>query len=186
MNVETIVTQAQAQMNKSLEALKNELAKLRTGRAHTSLLEHVMVDMYGTQTPLYQVASISVENARTLTVTAWDKGKIPAIEKAILTADLGLNPATAGQVIRVPLPALTEERRKEMVKIVKEEGERAKVSVRNARRDANNHAKQSQKDKLISEDDEKRLEQRIQKITDETIAKIDKVVADKEKDLMEV
>jgi ribosome recycling factor len=173
-------------MNKSLESLRHELAKIRTGRAHPSLLEHVHVDYYGSEVPIGQAASVAVEDARTLSVTAWDKSMVKVIEKAILTSDLGLNPSTAGQVIRIPLPPLTEERRKELGKIVHHEGENAKIAIRNIRRDANHHIKELLKEKQISEDDERKAELDIQNITDLAVAKVDEIVAEKEKELLEI
>ena len=173
-------------MNKSLESLRHELAKIRTGRAHPSLLEHVHVDYYGSEVPIGQAASVAVEDARTLSVTAWDKSMVKVIEKAILTSDLGLNPSTAGQVIRIPLPPLTEERRKELGKIVHHEGENAKIAIRNIRRDANHHIKELLKEKQISEDDERKAEQDIQNVTDLAVAKVDEIVAEKEKELLEI
>lgn len=181
-----IKSNAEARMKKAIEALHGELAKLRTGRAHPSLLDHVMVPYYGNETPLSQVASISVADARTLLVTPWEKPLIPAIEKAIISANLGLNPANSGAGIRVPLPALTEERRRDMTKLVRAEGEDARVSVRNARRDANTQLKELVKKKTISEDDERRAQDEIQKITDKFIAEVDKLVAAKEKEVMEI
>lgn len=175
---------AENRMVKSIEALRAELAKLRTGRANTGLLEHVRVDYYGTPTPISQVATVTVTDARTLTVTPWDKNVVPALEKAIRDAGLGLNPVSAGQAIRVPLPALTEERRKEMARVVRAEGENGKVAIRNARRDALHHLKELLKKKEMAEDEEKRAEEEIQKLTDRYIAEIDKLVAAKEKDLM--
>lgn len=177
---------AEGRMQKSIEALKNNLTKLRTGRANASLLEQVMVPYYGTDTPLSQVANISVEGARTLTVTPWEKPMIPEVEKAIMSADLGLNPVTSGNVIRVPLPPLTEERRKDLQKMVREEAENARVSVRNARRDANTDVKALLKEKEITEDDDRRSAADIQKLTDKYIADIDKIAAEKEADLMEI
>ncbi len=177
---------AETRMKKSLEALKNELSKLRTGRAHTGLMEHITVEYYGSPVPLSQVAQVAVEDARTLTVTPWDRTMVQAIEKAIMTSDLGLNPATSGTVIRVPMPALTEQRRKEMIKVVHKEGEAAKVAVRNIRRDSNGELKNLLKAKTISEDDERGAEETIQKLTDKYIAEIDKVVEAKEKDMMEI
>lgn len=177
---------AEARMAKSLEALKNDLAKVRTGRATPGLLEHVQVDYYGSKTPLNQVANVAVADARTLAITPWDKGMVPAIEKGIHEANLGLNPVTSGQVIRVPLPPLTEERRKELGKLVRQEGENAKIAVRNVRRDSNTHLKELLKKKAISEDDEKRAQDQIQKFTDRYIAEIDKLIAAKEKDLMQI
>ena len=177
---------AETRMKKSLEALKGELSKLRTGRAHTGLMEHITVDYYGSSVPLSQVAQIAVEDARTLTVTPWDRTMVQPIEKAIMTSDLGLNPATSGTVIRVPMPAFTEQRRKEMIKVVHKEGEAAKVAVRNIRRDSNGELKNLLKAKTISEDDERGAEETIQKLTDKFIAEIDKVVEAKEKDMMEI
>jgi len=183
---EQIKTAAESRMKNSIEALHTELAKLRTGRAHPSLLDQVRVSSYGNEVPLNQVASVTVGDSRTLLVTPWEKSATPAIEKAILTADLGLNPATSGNVIRVPLPALTEERRKEMVRLVKNEAEEARVSVRNARRDANNQIKDLLKKKEISEDEERRVQDAVQKITDKYIAEIEKIIQVKEKELLEV
>jgi ribosome recycling factor len=177
---------AETRMKKSLDALKNELSKLRTGRAHTGLMEHITVDYYGSPVPLSQVAQIAVEDARTLTVTPWDRTMVQPIEKAIMTSDLGLNPATSGTVIRVPMPAFTEQRRKEMIKVVHKEGEAAKVAVRNIRRDSNGELKNLLKAKTISEDDVRGAEETIQKLTDKYIAEIDKVVEAKEKDMMEI
>ncbi|NIR60658.1 MAG: ribosome recycling factor [Gammaproteobacteria bacterium] len=173
-------------MKKSVESLRHELNKLRTGRAHTSLLDHITVEYYGSELPLSQVASITVTDARTLTVSPWDKSMVPVIEKAIATADLGLNPAAAGEVIRVPLPPLTEERRREFIRVVKQEGENARVAVRNIRRDANAELKRLVKDKAISEDDERRGEEEIQRLTDKYTDEIDQVVTEKEKDLLEI
>lgn len=177
---------AELQMKKCIDALHDELAKLRTGRAHPSLLEHISVNYYGNDVPLKQVASITISDARTLMVTPWEKTVVQAIEKAIMTSDLGLNPATSGMAIRVPLPPLTEQRRKDLIKIVKGEGENARVSIRNIRRDGNNQLKDLLKDKKISEDEERRAQDAIQKITDKFIADVDHTVAAKEKDLMEV
>src|SRR5210317_2606652 len=173
-------------MNKSLESLRHELAKIRTGRAHPSLLEHVHVDYYGSDVPIGQAANVAVEDARTLTVTPWDKSMVKVIEKAILTSDLGLNPSTAGQVIRIPLPPLTEERRKDLGRIVHQEGENAKIAIRNIRRDANHHLKELLKDKAISEDDERKSEKEIQDVTDLAVRKVDEIVAEKEKELLEI
>lgn len=181
-----IQQEAENRMKKSVETLSHELAKLRTGRAHPSLLESLSVLFYGTPTPLNQVASITVEDARTLTITPWDKSMVQAIDKAIRTSDLGLNPATAGMVIRVPLPPLTEERRKELVKLVRSVGEEARVSVRNIRRDANAQIKDLLKAKKITEDEERRGEEAIQKLTDKFIADTDKTVSTKETELMQV
>ena len=173
-------------MGKSLETLRHELAKIRTGRAHPSLLEHVLVDYYGSEVPISQAASVSVEDARTLSVTPWDKTMVQVIEKAILRSDLGLNPATAGQVIRIPLPPLTEERRRELGKVVHHEGENAKIAIRNIRRDANHHIKELLKKKDISEDDDRKAEHDIQDVTDKAVTKVDEIVAEKEKELLEI
>ncbi len=185
-SIDKIKKDADARMLKSVETLKTDLGKIRAGRAHPGILDAVRIDYYGQQSPLGQVANIVASDARTLTVTPWDKGMISAIEKAIREADLGLNPAPAGTVIRVPLPALTEERRKELGKLVRTEGETARVAIRNVRRDANQHVKELLKKKLITEDDDKRTEDAIQKTTDKSIAEVDKLVAAKEQDLMQV
>jgi ribosome recycling factor len=177
---------AKQRMDKTVDALKHELAKLRTGRAHPSLLEHLMVNYYGVPTQLSQFANIAIENSRTLIVTPWEKNIVPDIEKAIITANLGLNPNTAGTVIRIPMPALTEDRRKSLGKVVREEGERARVAVRNIRRDANQEYKNLLKDKTISEDELRRFETIMQKTTDDMVAQVDAVAASKEKDLMEM
>ena len=177
---------SRTRMNKSLESLRHELAKIRTGRAHPSLLEHVHVDYYGSEVPIGQAASVAVEDARTLSVTAWDKSMVQVIEKAILTSDLGLNPSTAGQVIRIPLPPLTEERRRELGKVVHNEGENAKIAIRNIRRDANHHVKELLREKEISEDDERKAEQDIQNVTNLAVTKVDEIVAEKEKELLEI
>lgn len=181
-----ILQEAKQRMEKTVDALKSELAKLRTGRAHPSIIEHVMVNYYGNPTPLSQVANISVENSRTLMVTPWEKNIVADIEKAIMMANLGLNPNTAGTVIRIPMPPMTEDRRKSLGKVVREEAERARVAVRNARRDANQEYKTLQKDKAMSEDDVRRAETVMQKTTDELVAQIDAISAAKEKDLMEM
>lgn len=172
-------------MGKTLDSLITELAKIRTGRAHPSLLEHVHVDYYGSNVPISQAASVAIEDARTLTVTAWDKTMVKALEKAILTSDLGLNPMTAGTTIRIPLPPLTEERRVSLGKVVHHEGENAKIAIRNIRRDANHNVKEMLKNKEISEDDDHRAEQEIQKITDEHVSRVDEIVATKEQELLE-
>lgn len=177
---------AEARMRKSVEALQNELSKIRTGRAHPGLLEHVHVDYYGTEVPLNQAANINVEDARTLMVTPWEKSMVPVVEKAIVGSDLGLNPTSAGQVIRVPLPPLTEERRRELSKVVHQEGENAKVAIRNIRRDANHHLKELMKDKELSEDDEHRAETEIQTLTDKYVQRVDELVNSKENELMEI
>lgn len=173
-------------MAKSLEALRHELAKIRTGRAHPSLLEHVHVNYYGSDVPINQAANITIDDPRTLAVTPWDKNMVQAIEKAILTSDLGLNPSTAGQVIRIPLPPLTEQRRMELGKVVHNEGENAKIAIRNIRRDANHHVKELLKSKSISADEERRAETEIQQITDESVKMVDAIVAEKERELMEI
>ncbi len=173
-------------MLKSLDALKADLGKIRTGRAHTGILDHVQVDYYGSMVPINQVANLTLIDARTIGVQAWEKPMIGKVERAIRDADLGLNPATQGDMIRVPMPALTEERRRELIKVVKHEGENAKIAVRNLRRDANAHLKESLKKKEVSEDDERRAQDDIQKLTDRFVAEIDKVLAEKEKDLMAV
>ena len=173
-------------MQKSLEALKNDLGKVRTGRAHTGILDHVQVDYYGSMMPISQVANINLLDARTIGVTPWEKKMIQVVEKAIRDSDLGLNPATMGDTVRVPMPALTEERRKELIKVVRHEGENAKVAVRNLRRDANHALKEAVKAKAISEDDERRAEDDVQKLTDRFIVEIDKALAAKESDLMAV
>ena len=173
-------------MQKSLEALKNDLGKVRTGRAHAGILDHVQVDYYGSMMPLNQVANINLIDARTIGVTPWEKKLAPAIEKAIRDSDLGLNPSSVGDTVRVPMPALTEERRKDLIKVVRGEAENARVAVRNLRRDANHALKEAMKAKTISEDDERRTQEDVQKLTDRTIAEIDKALAQKESDLMAV
>lgn len=177
---------AKDKMNKSIHSLEEELSRLRAGRAHPSLLEGVVVNYYGNETPLTQVASVNVESALMLTVKPWEKKLVPEIEKAIRSADLGLNPATSGDVIRVPLPPLSEERRKELIKKVKAECENAKVAIRNIRRDSNQHIKELLKDKKISEDDQRKGEDAMQKLTDSFISQIDTMLAKREKDLMEI
>lgn len=184
--VEDIIRDADQRMNKSLETLRHEMAKIRTGRAHPSLLEHITVSYYGSDVPLNQAANINVVDSRTLGITAWDKGTISAIEKAILNSDLGLNPVTAGEVIRVPLPALTEERRKELVRVVRGEAEKTRVAIRNIRRDANHSCKELIKKKMIAKDDEHRAEDKIQKLTDSHIAEVEKILTEKEEDMMEI
>ncbi|MCB1735099.1 MAG: ribosome recycling factor [Gammaproteobacteria bacterium] len=183
--IEDIKKDADMRMGKSIEAFRHELGQIRTGRAHTSLLASVTVDYYGAQTPLTQVANVNVEDARTLTVNPWEKNLIGAIEKAILNSGLGLNPASTGTVIRVPLPPLTEERRRDLIKVVRNEGEGAKVAIRNIRRDANADIKELVKEKEISEDDGRRGEDAIQKITDGHVAEVDKLLEVKEQELME-
>lgn len=173
-------------MHKSIEALKSDLGKVRTGRAHTGLLDHVQVDYYDSLVPISQVANITLVDARTIGVQPWEKNMVAKVEKAIRDSDLGLNPATQGELIRVPMPMLTEERRRDLIKVIKGEGENAKVAVRNLRRDANNALKDALKKKEIPEDDERRAQDEIQKLTDKAVAEIDKLLADKEKDLMAV
>jgi len=184
--LEDIKKDAADRMAKCVVALKNELKKLRTGRASTSLLEQVRVDYYGSEVPLQQVANVAVEDSRTLTVVPWEKQMVPAIEKAIMKSDLGLNPATAGTVIRVPLPALTEERRRDLSKVVRHEGENAKVAIRNVRRDVMHELKEMLKEKLVSEDVDRKAQEEVQKLTDKHVAEVDQVVAEKEKELMQV
>ena len=184
--IKEIKDDAKIRMDKSVESLKGELSKLRAGRANPALLEQVSVDYYGTLTPLSQVANVSASDSRTLMVTPWEKSMVQPIEKAIMDADLGLNPATAGEIIRIPLPPLTEERRRDLVKVVKHEGESAKVAVRNIRRDANGDFKELLKEKEISEDEEHQAMDEIQKLTDGHVANIDKIVQEKEESLMEV
>ncbi len=184
--IDDIKQDASERMGKSIESLKDDFSKIRTGRAHTSLLDHVMVDYYGNMVPINQAATVSIADARTLSVQAWERSMAPAIEKAILNSDLGLNPSTAGEVIRVPLPMLTEERRKEMIKVARGEAEHCRVAIRNIRRDANAHIKDLLKEKEIGEDDCRRGEDDIQKITDKYIAEVDELLGAKEKDLMEI
>jgi ribosome recycling factor len=177
---------ADQKMKKSLEALKNDLAKVRTGRAHTGILDHVMVEYYGNPTALPQVANVTLLDARTIAVTPWEKKMAPAIEKAIRDSDLGLNPATMGETVRVPMPALTEERRKDLIKVVHKEGENARVAVRNVRRDAIHHLKDLLKQKKVAEDEERRAQDDVQKLTDRYIAEIEKAMQAKEADLMAI
>jgi len=177
---------AEQKMKKTLETLKVDLGKIRTGRAHTGLLDHVMVDYYGTPTPVNGVANVSLLDARTIGVTPWDKKMVGAVEKAIRDSDLGLNPATMGDTVRVPMPALTEERRRDLIKVVHKEAENARVAVRNIRRDANNHLKDLLKQKKVAEDEERRAQDEVQKLTDRHIAEIDKALAAKEADLIAV
>lgn len=184
--IEDIISDAKTRMLKSIDSLKAEMSKIRTGRAHPSLLEQVKVNYYGSDTPLNQVASINVVDARTLGINAYEKSSIPDIEKAIMNANLGLNPVTAGEVIRVPLPPLTEERRKDLIKVVRGEAEQGRVAIRNIRRDANSSCKELVKEKMITEDDERKAESRIQKITDEHIAIIDKALEQKEAEMLEI
>lgn len=184
--IDDILKDAKIRMRKSTDALENELSRMRTGRAHPSLLENVRVDYYGAESPLSQVANINTEDARMLTVTPWEQSMVPAVEKAIINSDLGLNPNTAGTVIRVPVPPMTEERRKDMVKMVRGEAENSRVAVRNIRRDANNDLKELEKEKEISKDDLRKGEEAVQKVTDAAIKEIDDVLSKKEADLMEV
>jgi ribosome recycling factor len=177
---------AEQKMSKSIEALKHDFAKIRTGRAHTGLLDHIHVDYYGSSMPLSQVAGVTLADARTITVQPWEKKMIPVVEKAIRDSDLGVNPATSGDVIRIPMPAMTEERRKELTKVVHKEAEAARVAVRNIRRDANDHLRKLLKDKVVSEDDERHALADLQKTTDRFIAEIDKLMAQKEADLMAI
>lgn len=184
--IEDIIRDANERMNKSIETLKHEFAKIRTGRAHPSLLEHIKIKYYGADVPLNRAATITVTDPRTLSVSPFDKKTVKDVEKAIRDSDLGLNPAVAGEVIRVPLPPLTEERRKELIRVVRHEAEQARVAVRNIRRDANHMLKELLKEKEITEDEDRRTEERVQKLTDDHIAAIDKLLAQKEHDLMEV
>ena len=184
--IDEILKDAEQRMQKSIESLKVVLAKVRTGRASPALIQHLTVDYYGTQTPISQVANVTVQDARTLGIQPWEKQMVPLIEKAILESDLGLNPVTAGEIIRIPLPPLTEERRKEMAKMVSAEGENGKVAVRNIRRDANSSVKELLKEKEITEDDDKLAHDQIQKVTDKYIDVVDEVVAEKEKEIMTV
>ena len=184
--IEDIKKDARERMGKSIESLKQSLSKVRTGRAHPSLLDHLTVDYYGSEVPISQVANISVEDARTLMVTPWEKQRVQVIEKAIMKSDLGLNPATAGTVMRIPMPPLTEESRRNLVKIVRQDGEGAKVAVRNIRRDANSDLKELLKEKEISEDDERKAQDEIQQITNQYVAEVDKVIGEKEAELMEI
>lgn len=183
--IEDIKKDAKARMGKSVEALKLELKKLRTGRAHTSLLDHITVDYYGSEVPISQVANVTAEDARTLSISPWEKTMVQVIEKAIMASDLGLNPNTAGLIIRVPLPPLTEERRKDMIRVVRQEAENGRIAVRNIRRDALHNLKDLVKEKEISEDDERRAQDVVQKITDEHVALIDEALTEKESELME-
>lgn len=186
MTVADVKKNTEQKMHKSIETLKADLSKVRTGRAHVGILDHVMVDYYGTPTAINQVANLTLIDARTIGVQPWEKKMAAVIEKAIRESDLGLNPATVGDLIRVPTPALTEERRKEMVKLVKSEAENAKIAIRNIRRDANEGLKKLLKDKAISEDDERRAQDDVQKLTDKFVAEVDKLVAEKEKEVMTV
>jgi len=184
--INEILDDAKKRMGKSLDALKGELTRLRTGRANTAILDNIKVDYYGSPTPLSQVANITVADSRTLGVQPWEKGMVKAIEKAILESDLGLNPMSAGDIIRIPIPPLTQERRQDLVKLVKSEGEGGKVAVRNIRRDAISHIKELLKEKEISEDDERHAEELVQKLTDSSVADIDSLLKEKEEELMEI
>lgn len=184
--IEDVKRDATQRMTKSVEALVHELAKIRTGRAHPSLLDHISVSYYGSEMPIRQVANVTAEDARTLAVTPWEKGMVQAVEKAILQSDLGLNPNTAGSVIRVPLPPLTEERRRDLIKVARQEAEQARVAVRNIRRDANGGLKELVKEKLISEDEERRGQDLVQRLTDQYVKEVDTVLAEKEQDLMSI
>ena len=186
MSVADIRKGAEQKMQRSIDAFKNDLSKIRTGRAHTGLLDHIQCDYYGSPVPISQVANMTLIDARTIGVQPWEKKMVPVVEKAIRDSDLGLNPATQGDVIRVPMPALTEERRRELTKVVKSEAETAKVAVRNLRRDANEQLKKLVKDKEISEDDERRAGDDVQKLTDKFVAEIDKLVVTKEAEIMTV
>jgi ribosome recycling factor len=186
MSIGDIRKQATEKMAKSIDTLKHDLAKIRTGRAHIGLLDHIRVDYYGSEMPINQVANVTLSDSRTIAIQPFDKKMVQAVEKAIRDSDLGVNPATNGDVIRVPMPALTEERRRELTKIVKQDGEAAKVAVRNIRRDANSHLKELLKESEVSEDEEKRAQEEVQKLTDRSIADIDRLVAEKEKELMAV
>jgi ribosome recycling factor len=184
--IEDIKKDAKSRMRKTMDSLKQELTKLRTGRAHPSLLDHVQVDYYGAEVPVSQVANISVSDPRTLAITPWEKPMVPKIEKAILASDLGLTPSTSGDVIRLPLPPLTEERRRELVRVLRHEGENARVAVRNIRRDANTHYKELHKEKEVSEDELRQLEDEMQKLTDRAVTHVDEMIEVKEKELMTV
>ena len=186
MNINDIKKTATDKMAKSVEALKTDLGKVRTGRAHAGIIDHIRVDYYGTEMPIKQVANVTLADARTISVQPFEKKLVQVIEKAIRDSDLGVNPATSGDVIRIPMPPLTEERRRELTKIVKHEGENAKVAVRNIRRDAISHLKDLLKESEVSEDQEKRAADEVQKLTDKSIGDIDKLVAEKEKELMAV
>ena len=186
MSVADIRKGVEQKMQRSIDAFKNDLSKIRTGRAHTGLLDHIQVDYYGSPVPISQVANLTLIDARTIGVQPWEKKMVPVVEKAIRESDLGLNPSTTGEIIRVPMPALTEERRKDLTKVVKGLGEDSKVAVRNLRRDANEHGKKLLKDKEITEDDERRLTDDIQKLTDRTISEIDKLVQTKETEILAV
>lgn len=184
--IDEIIEDAETRMGKSVESLRTELTKIRTGRAHPSLLDHITVEYYGAATPLSQVANVSVEDARTLMISPWEKDMVQAIEKAIMKSDLGLNPATAGTLIRIPMPQLTEERRHDLVRVVRKEAENGRTAIRNIRRDANSDFKDLLKEKEITEDEARQSEDKVQKLTDSFVAKVDEVLAKKEAELMEV
>jgi len=184
--IDEIKQDASTRMDKSIDALKSEMSKIRTGRAHPSLLDHLTVEYYGSEVPFSQVANIGIEDSRTLTVTPWEKDMVPVLEKAIMNSDLGLNPSSAGTVIRVPMPALTEERRKDLVRVVRAEAENSRVAIRNIRRDANSDFKDLLKEKEISEDEARKAEEDVQKLTDQHIALVEEVLVAKEKELMEI
>ncbi len=184
--IDDILKDAKVRMGKSIDSFKQELLKIRTGRAHPSILNQVMVSYYGTDTALSQVANIAVEDSRTLTVTPWEAPMVAAVEKAIINSDLGLNPSSAGLVIRIPLPPLTEERRRDLVKVVRKEAEGGRIAVRNIRRDANSEFKEALKEKMISEDEDRKGHDQVQKLTDQFVKEIDAILEDKEKDLMSV
>lgn len=184
--IEDIKKDAATRMGKSVESLRHELVKIRTGRAHPALLDHLVVSYYGSEVPIRQVANITAEDARTLAVTPWEKDMVQVVEKAIMQSDLGLNPSTAGMVIRVPMPPLTEERRRDLIKVARHEAEQARVAVRNIRRDANHELKEAVKEKLLSEDEERRGGELVQKLTDDYIKSIDEVLAEKEEDLLSI
>jgi ribosome recycling factor len=182
--IEDVKKDAAERMKKSIDAVRDELRRLRTGRANTALLEHITVEYYGSQVPINQVATVSVEDPRTLAVSPWEKQMVPIVEKAILTSNLGLTPATAGTIIRVPLPPMTEERRRDLVKVVRNEGENGKIAVRNIRRDALSDIKDMLKDKMITEDEERKAHDDIQKLTDKYVAQIDALLQEKESEIM--
>ncbi len=184
--INDVTKDAEGRMAKSVEALRLELVKIRTGRAHPSLLDHIRVNYYGNEVPIKQVANVTAEDARTLAVAPWEKGMISAVEKAILQSDLGLNPNTAGNVIRVPIPPLTEERRRDLIKVARAEAEQGRVAIRNIRRETNNEFKEMIKEKMISEDDERRGQELVQKLTDKYVKEVDLVLEEKEKDLMAI
>lgn len=184
--IDDIKKDATVRMNKSIDSLKQEFARIRTGRANVSLLDHVKVSYYGNDVPLSQTSGVSVSDARTITITPWEKSMVPVVEKAIMTSELGLNPSTSGNVIRVSIPPLTEERRREMAKLVRAEAEAARVAIRNIRRDANNDCKELHKEKEITDDQVRRAEDEVQKLTDKFISEVDKLLSEKEADLMEI